>query len=77
MEVNITTHMTRLVFNDSVKQRYYVRRDECGDEYIALRGKKALGNGDLDHINLINLEIVGLWITSGVINSTITLGLVI
>ena len=63
--------VVKLLFNDSVKQHYYVRRDDCGDEYIALRGKKALGNGGLDHIYLINPETVGLWITSGAINSTI------
>ena len=71
MEVNITTHMARLVLNDTVKQRYYIRRDDSGDEYLALRGSKALGNGGLDHIYLMDTETVGLWITSGAINSTI------
>jgi hypothetical protein len=61
----------RHIFNDAVKQHRYVRRDATGVEYIALRGKKALGNGGLDHIYLINLETVGFWITRGTIKSTI------
>ena len=61
----------RHIFNDAVKQHRYVRRDETGVEYIALRGKKALGNGGLDHIYLITSDKLGLWITSGTINATI------
>lgn len=63
--------MKKLTFNDNVKDRYYVRRDQCGDEFIALRGAKALGNGGLDHIYLIGPNMVGLWITSGQINRTV------
>lgn len=63
--------ITRLVFDDTVKRHYYIRRDECGAEYIALRGKRALGNGGLDHIYLISPYTLGLWITSKQINRTI------
>jgi len=63
--------MKKLTFSESVIHRYYAKRDNCGDEYIALRGKKSLRNGGLDHIYLINRETVGLWITSKQINRTI------
>ena len=62
---------TRLRFTGAVKDRYYVRRDDCGDEYVALRGKNALGNGGLDHIYNIGPNKLGLWVTSGQINRTI------
>ena len=61
----------RLTFSDEAKRRYVIRRDDCGDEYIALRGKKALGNGGLDHTYLIGPITMGLWITSGAIKSTV------
>ena len=63
--------MKKLTFSESVKQHYYVRRDECGAAYIALRGKKALGNCGLDHIYLISSDTVGLWVSSKQINRTI------
>ena len=67
--------MKKLNFNDDVKRRYYVRRDDCGDErgdeYIALQGQKALGNGGLDHIYLVGPNKLGLWMTSATIKSTI------
>lgn len=61
----------RPIFSDSIKSRYFVRRDDCRHEYIVLRGQKALGNGGLDHIYLINEDLVGLWVTSGRIMATI------
>ena len=63
--------VTKIIFDETVKHKYYIRRDDSGDEYLALRGSKALGNGGLDHIYLMDTETVGLWITSGAINSTI------
>ena len=64
-------HKERIKFSGDVKQRYYVRRDDCGDEYIALRGKNALGHDGLDHLYMISVEKLGLWITSGAIKSTV------
>ena len=64
----------RLIFADPLKQRYFVRRDDCGGEYLSLRGPKALGalgTGGLDHIYLIGPGTLGLWITSGTIKSTV------
>ena len=63
--------MEKPIFADDVKQRYYIRHDDCGDEYIALRGSKALGNGGLDHIYWIKADTLGLWMSSGQINRTI------
>lgn len=53
-----------LHFSDDIKKRWFVKKDSCGDEYIALNGKKALGKGGVDHIYLISEKRAGLWITS-------------
>ena len=50
-------------FSDDIKKRWIVRRDKCGDEFIALNGRTALGKGGLDHIYLISESEAGLWIT--------------
>ena len=54
----------RLHFSDDVKKCWIVKRNSCGDEYIALNGKKACGKGGLDHIYLISKKQAGLWVTS-------------
>tara|TARA_R100000808_G_scaffold24691_1_gene57621 strand:- start:2360 stop:2752 length:393 start_codon:yes stop_codon:yes gene_type:complete len=54
----------RLTFPDEVKRRYWVLKDEGGDEYIALRGKRALGNGGMGHIYRISEDLLGWWIDS-------------
>ena len=53
-----------LHFSDDIKKRWIVKKDSCGDEYIALNGTKALGKGGIDHIYLISKKQAGLWITS-------------
>ena len=53
-----------LRFSDEVRNKWIVRRDQCGDEYIVLTGKKALGYGGHDHIYFISARRVGLWVTS-------------
>ncbi len=50
-------------FSDDIKKSWIVKRDECGDEYIALNGKNALGKGGLDHIYLISNNKADFWIT--------------
>jgi hypothetical protein len=57
-------------FSDEIKKHWIVRRDVCGDEYIALNGKNALGKKPLrkgspgkDHIYLISKDRAGLWIS--------------
>jgi hypothetical protein len=57
-------------FAVDIKSRYYIRRDGCRDEYIALRGSNALGRGRLDHIYLINADTLGLWFSSSQIRRT-------
>jgi len=54
----------RLHFSNDIKKCWIVKRDSCGDEYIALNGKHALGKGGLDHIYLITEQRAGLWMTS-------------
>lgn len=54
----------RLLFDDTVKDRWIIKRDDNHDHYIALNGKKALGQGGLDHIYLIGPDKLGLWITT-------------
>ena len=53
-----------LHFSDGIKKCWIVKRDSCGDEYIALNGKNALGKGGFDHIYLISEQLAGLWTTS-------------
>jgi len=60
-------HLPR--FSQDIKQKWQVKRDECGDEFIRLNGKTALLNGGLDHIYLINEKIVGVWLTTRQIES--------
>lgn len=63
--------MKRLTFSDEIRRCYFVRRDACSDEHIALRGSKAMGKGGLDHIYLIGPDKLGLWITRRNIESTV------
>ena len=63
--------MKKLTFDNSAKRMYYVYHDDCRDEYVALRGKHALGKDGVDHIYLIDEDTVAVWITSQKINRTI------
>ena len=61
-----------LEFSEEIKSKWFVRRDSCYDQYIVLNGKKALGNGGLDHIYLISKDRAGYWVTSDRISRSIT-----
>ncbi len=58
---NMTEHLP--AFSDDIKSRWIVKRDEAGDEFIRLNGRKALLNGGLDHVYLISSDRVGVWLT--------------
>lgn len=61
----------RLCFSDDVKSAWRVRKDDCGDDFIRLNGRKALGSSGLDHIYPISLSKIGLWVTSGTLDRLI------
>ena len=60
-----------LNFCDDIKKQWFVKRDECFDEFIALNGKNALGKVGFDHIYLISSGKAGLWLTGKQVNKKI------
>ncbi|RKY05222.1 MAG: hypothetical protein DRP56_09140 [Planctomycetota bacterium] len=50
-------------FSQEVKAKWFVKKDESGDEFIRLNGRKALLNDGLDHIFQISSDRVGAWLT--------------
>ena len=61
VDYDMSEHLPTL--SNDVKRRWFVKRDECGDEFIRMNGRKALLNGGLDHVYLISSDRVGVWLT--------------
>jgi hypothetical protein len=55
-------------FPASVKERWKIRRDQNGDEYIVVNGKESLVKSGLAHIYMISGVRVGAWVSSKKIN---------
>jgi len=53
----------RLDFAPAVKAVWRVKRDECRDEYIPLRGRTGLDSGGLDHVYALSRTRLGVWLS--------------